>query len=123
MPILIDSDRYSIEKISQLYTGFLQSKFVLQTQFLSKLIKSKLFESPKSRNILMPPLCEALKTLLTINDSDKSQGKFEIKLEAVGRLIAELMDVLEKPNIGSISNNIHDLSNNIFKNNLRAIFC
>lgn len=123
MPILIDSDRYSIEKISQLYTGFLQSKFVLQTQFLSKLIKSKLFESPKSRNILMPPLCEALKTLLTINDSDKSQGKFEIKLEAVGRLIAELMDVLEKPNIGSISNNIHDLSNNIFKNNSRAIFC
>lgn len=111
MPILIDSERYTIEKISQLYTGFLQSKFVLQTQFLSKLIKSKLFESPKSRNIIMPPLCEAFKTLLTITDSEKKQGKFEVKLEAVGRIIAELMHVLEKPNIGSISSNIHDLSN------------
>lgn len=46
LPILINSKRYPIHKISEFFIGFLQSRYILQTQFLSKLIKTKLFESP-----------------------------------------------------------------------------
>ena len=67
MPILISSKRYSMNKIrsvfffnlfmikflisltrmdiySEFYIGFLNSRYVLQTHFLSKLIRTKLFE-------------------------------------------------------------------------------
>jgi hypothetical protein len=45
LPILIQSKRYPIGRISEFYIGFLQSRFILQTQFLSKFIRTKLFEN------------------------------------------------------------------------------
>lgn len=112
MPILINSKRYSIQRISRFYIGFLKSKFVLQTKFLSKLIKSKLFENPESRCIIIEPLCSTLKNLLTIEShyEEKRQGPIESRLEAVGKIISELMDVLEKKNIGDIKNDINNIS-------------
>ena len=116
MPILIESKRYSIEKISQLYIGFLSSKFVLQTQFLSKLIKSKLFEIEESRSVLIEPMCRTIRSLLRIeglNIEEKKQGFIEARHEAVVKILAELMDVLEKKNIGSIKSNVNEISRNL----------
>ena len=111
MPILFESKRFSIQKISEFYIGFLSSKYVLQTQFLPKLIKSKLFEDPRSRHILMPPLCDTIKKLLMIKDSDAlSQSKYDAKLEVLGNIVAQLMDVLEKKNIGSIEPDLNEMS-------------
>jgi hypothetical protein len=45
LPILIKSKRYPMQRISEFYIGFLQSRFALQTQFLSKFIKTPLFEN------------------------------------------------------------------------------
>ena len=45
LPILIQSKRYSMQKISEFYIGFLQSRFILNTQFLTKFIRTKLFET------------------------------------------------------------------------------
>jgi hypothetical protein len=45
LPILIESKRFLFTTIAEFYIGFLQSIYCLKTQFLSKLIKSKLFES------------------------------------------------------------------------------
>ena len=45
LPILIQSKRFLLTNIAEFYVGFLQSIYCLKTQFLSKLIKSKLFES------------------------------------------------------------------------------
>lgn len=116
MPILLESKRYKTQKVSEFYIGFLQSKFVLQTQFLSKLIKSKLFESPEGRKILVEPLCTTLRNLLTIksNYDEKKQGPVECRLEAVGKIITELMDVLENKNIGCIKENVNSISNLIY---------
>lgn len=44
LPILIQSPRFRLTTIAEFFVGFLQSIYCLKTQFLSKLIKSKLFE-------------------------------------------------------------------------------
>lgn len=44
LPILINSERFKLKTIAEFYVGFLQSRFCLQTQFLTKLIRSRLFE-------------------------------------------------------------------------------
>ncbi len=112
MPILIDSKRYTTQRISLLYTGFLQSRFVLQTQFLSKLIRSRLFESPEARLIFMQPLCATINALLTIEPGydEKKQGSLETRLESVGRVLSELVDVLEAQKTVSIKENVHEIS-------------
>jgi len=112
MPILIDSKRYTTQRISQLYMGFLQSRFVLQTQFLSKLIKSQLFECPEARLILMPPLCTTISNLLTIDPAydEKKNGPLETRLESIGRVLSELMDVLEAQKNVSIKDNVNEIS-------------
>ena len=45
LPLLIQSKRFLSTTIAEFYIGFLQSIYCLKTQFLSKLIKSKLFET------------------------------------------------------------------------------
>lgn len=111
MPILIESKRYSIQKIGQLYIGFLSSRFVMQTQFLSKLIKSKLFEVAESRNVLMEPMCRTIRSLLRVESCDFDTKTFvEESHESVVKLISELMDVLERKNIGNIHSNINEIS-------------
>ena len=103
MPILIESKRYSIEKISQLYIGFLSSKFVLQTQFLSELIKSELFETEGSRHVLIGPMCRTIRSLLRMEDLNNGAtepGLIEARHEAVVKILTEIMGVLEKKRIG-----------------------
>ena len=46
LPILIDSKRFQMSFIAEMYNKFLTSQYCLQMNFLSKLIKSKLFEVP-----------------------------------------------------------------------------
>jgi hypothetical protein len=99
MPILISSKRYSMRKISQFFTGFLGSRFILQTQFLSKLIKSKLFEHAESREVLIEPICKTISDLLMIQSVDDDKSKIYKQLDHIGKIIAELMDVLEKKNV------------------------
>ena len=103
IPILIESKRYSIEKIGQLYIGFLPSKFVLQTQFLSELIKSELFETEGSRHVLIGPMCRTIRSLLRMEDLNNGAtepGLIEARHEAVVKILTEIMGVLEKKRIG-----------------------
>jgi hypothetical protein len=99
MPILINSKRYSMRKISQFFAGFLESRYILQTQFLSKMIKSKLFEFVESREVLVEPICNTISGLLMIQSVDDDKSKMYKHLDHVGRIIAEFMDVLEKKHV------------------------
>lgn len=91
LPILLDSKRFSIESIARFYNEFLTSVFCLQTKFLSKLIKSKLFEIPESRRVITEPLCRALLNYLN--------GSSDSKMRENAEFFMELMDVLERKDI------------------------
>lgn len=110
LPILIQSKRYSFGRISELYVGFLQSRYILTTNFLSKFINTKLFETPESRRVVMGHVCSALNNLLTnpasSNESlhpTEEKSKLEQRLEAVGRVVSELMNVLERKSVSKTS--------------------
>ncbi len=47
----------------------------------------------------MEPLCKSLINLLCIENTNDERIKIETKLDSVGKVFAELMDVLEKKNI------------------------
>ncbi len=47
----------------------------------------------------MEKLCVALSNLLTIDNSNEEKSKVGTRLESVGKVFTELMDVLEKKNI------------------------
>ena len=47
----------------------------------------------------MERLCSTLNNLLIIDNVNEEKAKIESKLEQVGKVFAELMDVLEKKNI------------------------
>ncbi|RNA41495.1 dedicator of cytokinesis 3-like isoform X1, partial [Brachionus plicatilis] len=96
--ILLISNRYSIESISKLYVGFFESRFVLQTQFLSKIIKTKLFEFSESRKILLEPMCKVIAHYLTY-ENDNECDKINQGIQTLGKITAELMNVLEKQKI------------------------
>jgi hypothetical protein len=47
----------------------------------------------------MEKLCGSLNTLLTIDNSNEDKLKIASRLESVGKVFVELLDVLEKKNI------------------------
>jgi hypothetical protein len=47
----------------------------------------------------MEPLCKSLNNLLFIENANEDKNKIYTRLEQVGKVFAELMDVLEKKNI------------------------
>lgn len=57
--------------------------------------------SSDGRHVLIQPLCQAISNLITIDNRNEDKSKIDSKLELVGKVLAELMDVLEKKNIVS----------------------
>ena len=53
----------------------------------------------ESRRVIIEPLCKALTSLLIIDNTNEDKSKIDQKLEQVGRVFAELMDVIEKKSI------------------------
>jgi hypothetical protein len=49
----------------------------------------------------MERLCVSLNNLLVIDNSNEEKTKIAMRLDSVGKVFAELMDVLEKKNIVS----------------------
>ena len=47
----------------------------------------------------MEPLCKSLNNLLFIENANEDKSKIYTRLEQVGKVFAELLDVLEKKNI------------------------
>jgi hypothetical protein len=101
LPILMDSKRFSNKTIAEFYIGFLCSKFCLNTKFLSKLINSRLFEIQESRNLIIEPLCKTLSKMILLETSEE-RHVIDARLESIGRLFTELMNVLEKKDIVSL---------------------
>lgn len=61
----------------------------------------------------MDPLCKALTNLLTIDNPNEEKTKIDMRLESIGKVFAELMDVLEKKNIVKI--NLYFALNQFYK--------
>ena len=55
----------------------------------------------ESRRVIVEPLCKAFTNLLTIDNTHDDKIKIEQKLEQVGKVFSELMDVIEKRSIVS----------------------
>lgn len=53
----------------------------------------------ESRKVIMEPLCKSLNNLLFIENANEDKSKIYTRLEQVGKVFAELLDVLEKKNI------------------------
>ena len=53
----------------------------------------------ESRRVIIEPLCKALTNLLIIDNTNEDKSKIDQKLEQVGKVFAELMDVIEKKSI------------------------
>lgn len=49
--------------------------------------------------MLIEPLCKSIINLIAIDNRNEEKSKIDVKLESVGKVFAELMDVLEKKNI------------------------
>ena len=58
----------------------------------------KKINKKESRQVIMDSLCSCLKNLLTI-EINFDESKTDIRLELVGKVLSELMDVLERKNI------------------------
>lgn len=59
--------------------------------------------------MLIEPLCRSITNLITIDNRNEEKAKIDAKLESVGKVFAELMDVLEKKNIVREKQNIFKL--------------
>jgi len=57
----------------------------------------------------MEPLCNCLRNLLVI-EINFEESKTDARLELVSKVLAELMDVLERKNIGNVSKDINEMS-------------
>lgn len=57
----------------------------------------------ESRRVVIEPLCNTLTNLLLVDifSSNEDKSKTDAKLDLVGKVFAELMDVIEKRNIVS----------------------
>lgn len=53
----------------------------------------------ESRRVLMEQICKSITSLLSVEMSNEDRTKIDVKLEAVGKVLTELMDVIEKKNI------------------------
>jgi len=58
---------------------------------------------------MMEPLCNCLRNLLVI-EINFEESKTDARLELVSKVLAELMDVLERKNIGNVSKDINEMS-------------
>ena len=53
----------------------------------------------ESRRVIVEPLCKAFINMLTLDNTNEDKAKVDQKLEQVGRVFSELMDVIEKKSI------------------------
>jgi len=53
----------------------------------------------ESRRVIVEPLCKAFINLLTLDNTNEDKTKIDQKLEQVGKVFSELMDVIEKKSI------------------------